>query len=189
MIRVYLSLFALFAVIMIALASWVSHKNTIIPEGIVIHHSALPFQIATPSDVKFIEDIHRRRGFSAFYWGQNYAVGYHYIILPNGILVSGRPEKCRGAHTRGYNNYIGVCLIGNFEKNVGTVEETSYNNPTIRQLNTLRSITGQLMKRYSIPADRVLGHNSLDKNTECPGRGFPVEEFLNDLEIRDHFER
>lgn len=52
--------------------------------------------------------------FETFYWGQIYHIGYHYIILPDGTLESGRPEKCKGAHAVGYNDYLGICLIGDF---------------------------------------------------------------------------
>src|SRR5437016_681095 len=92
-----------------------SFVNTIGPGGIIIHHSAVPpFPDGRPIDAKLIDEIHRERGYNAFYWGRFYHIGYHYVILPDGTVQQGRPEHCRGAHAQGYNSYIGICLVGDF---------------------------------------------------------------------------
>src|SRR5262249_46038561 len=85
----------------------VSYRNTITPNGIIIHHSALPYAEIEPSKyLPLINEIHKKRGFGIFYWGHTYYIGYHYLILPDGRLEKGRPERCQGSHTRGYNSCL-----------------------------------------------------------------------------------
>jgi len=85
------------------------------PVEIVIHHSAIPFPPnGLPIEVKAIDEIHQRKGYGIFYLGHTYHVGYHYIILPDGTLQQGRPERCKGAHTAGYNHYTGYLLNWGF---------------------------------------------------------------------------
>ena len=53
-------------------------------------------------------DIHKMH--ISFGWD---GIGYHKVILRNGILEAGRPEYWEGAHVYGYNDKsLGVCLIG-----------------------------------------------------------------------------
>lgn len=93
----------------------VSYQNTITPDGIIVHHSAVTFtQEGNPVDLKVLDNAHRRRGFDAFYWGRTYHVGYHYVIFPDGKVELGRPERCVGAHAAGHNSAIGICLVGDF---------------------------------------------------------------------------
>lgn len=81
--------------------SVLSYRNTITPLGIIIHHSAVPPPPGgTPIDVSVLDSIHEKRGFSIFYWGRTYHVGYHYIILPDGTVQRGRPDHCQGAPSR-----------------------------------------------------------------------------------------
>lgn len=41
------------------------------------------------------------------------AIGYHFLIEPNGALVSGRSPEEIGAHVAGHNAHsLGLCLIG-----------------------------------------------------------------------------
>lgn len=52
-----------------------------------------------------IEEEHKKRGFRA--------IGYHWLIEPDGSVVAGRPESEIGAHVEGHNSdSIGVCMIG-----------------------------------------------------------------------------
>jgi N-acetylmuramoyl-L-alanine amidase len=149
--------------ILVAIVSW---QNTITPSGIVIHHSAIPYIIEKPEDISIISEIHKNRGFSIFYWGQFYYIGYHYVILPNGEVVKGRPDKCRGSHTKGHNDQIGICLIGDFSK--------ANSEPTDQQIITLIELTKSLQNQYSIPFNKVSRHHDLNSETECPGNNFPL---------------
>jgi N-acetyl-anhydromuramyl-L-alanine amidase AmpD len=65
---------------------------------------------------------------------------------------------------------IGICLVGNFDRQP----------PTAAQMTSLEILVLALSRRYEIPLDRIVGHGEL-KNTQCPGRLFPMEKFLMDL--------
>src|SRR5205085_12283766 len=135
----------------------------------VVHHSAIPLPINEPGDVDIISELHRKRGFSVFYWGKVYHIGYHYIILPDGTVVAGRPEHCLGAHATGYNSYIGICLIGDFSSEDNPKGERGAKEPTVAQMRALSELTTQLRSRYGIPLDHVVKHHDVDPNADCPG--------------------
>ena len=92
----------------------ISYKNSIQPEGIIIHHTGPLNAEGQPVDVEFLDSFHQERGYGSYYWGRVYHIGYHYIILPNGGVQEGRPEHLHGAHAQGFNSYLGVALVGNF---------------------------------------------------------------------------
>ena len=39
-------------------------------------------------------------------------IGYHFFIEKDGYLRKGRPLCTQGAHCKGYNDYVGICLQG-----------------------------------------------------------------------------
>ncbi|MFO8014698.1 MAG: peptidoglycan recognition family protein [Phycisphaerae bacterium] len=139
---------------------------------IVIHHSATP-----TATVDAIRRYHVGIGFEG--------VGYHFVIN-NGRApgtADGRVtptqrwlDQRSGAHARighhpEYNSAgIGICLVGNFEKEP----------PTPKQMVALERLVLALCRRYDIGLDAVVGHGEL-KNTKCPGRLFPMESFLMDV--------
>lgn len=156
--------------------------NTITPAGIVIHHSAVPpSQGGREVDAAAIDALHRRRGFGIFYWGRTYHVGYHYVILPDGTVEKGRPDGCRGAHTAGYNNYIGVCLVGNFSSGTGASDASHVEDPTEAQLKALVELCRRVQNEYRIPARNVITHRQVNAGTECPGDRFPFERVAETL--------
>ena len=160
-----------------------SYRNTITPNGIIIHHSAVTYtQEGSPVDIKVLESAHRRRGFGAFYWGRTYYVGYHYVILPDGKVEQGRPEHCVGAHATGHNSAIGICLVGNFSAADNPAGEQGPLEPTEAQMNALVSLCRDLRARYHIPTGRVLRHHDANSDTKCPGDRFPFEAFTSRLE-------
>jgi N-acetyl-anhydromuramyl-L-alanine amidase AmpD len=120
--------------------------------------------------------MHRRRGFGIFYWGRVYHVGYHYMILPNGTVEKGRPDGCRGAHTTGYNSYIGVCLVGNFSSGMSASDASRAEEPTEAQLKALVELCRRVRNTYRIPARNVVTHREVNVGTECPGDRFPFEK-------------
>ena len=137
------------------------------PECIIIHHYA-----TSKGNAEIFRRAHKKRG-----WRE---VGYHYIIgngtnSGDGEAEVGRGESETGAHTVDYNNKsIGICLVGNFEEQV----------PTEKQLKTLLALCRDIMGRYSIPAEKVLGHREVS-NTLCPGKNFDLEKFRAGL-LRDY---
>jgi hypothetical protein len=156
----------------------ISVSNTIQPGGIVVHHSAIPFPAdGSPINETTLDEIHKRRGYGIFYWGKTYHIGYHYVILTDGTLQKGRPDHCRGSHTKGFNNYIGICLVGNFSK-VNTFNGTDGpSQPTAEQLRTLRGLIVMLQAEYNIPQNQIYSHKDLNPNTECPGDDF-ISKYL-----------
>lgn len=178
--RSYLAVLYLLSISLLAMAL-TTYENSIQPQGIVIHHSALPpeYQINKPEDVRIIADFHRERGFSSFYWGREYNIGYHYVILPDGVIVPGRPETCHGAHAKNFNTYIGIVLIGNFseeDENGGPYQ------PTGNQMQSLVKLVRDVRGRYRIPLENVIPHRNVKPDTECPGKNFPFGDLLSRIE-------
>ncbi len=155
-----------------------SVSNTISPGGIVIHHTALTRADARlfpgPTTMATIDGLHQDRGYGIFFWGGIYHTGYHYLILPDGTVETGRPEKCLGSHTRGHNEMLGICLVGNFALE-GSNETPTTSVPTINQLQALARLVSDIRERYKIPCDKVYRHDDLNPETLCPGLRFPWE--------------
>ncbi|MBI1750399.1 MAG: N-acetylmuramoyl-L-alanine amidase [Acidobacteria bacterium] len=153
--------------------------NTIVPQGIIVHHSAVP----TPATgdfsqyVEYLKRIHKARGFGVFYWGRIYYLGYHYVILPDGTISQGRPERARGAHAAAYNSYIGICLVGDFSSAQNPTGTMGLQEPTQAQIQSLVRLVRELRSRYAIPPERILLHRQVDRDTQCPGDRFPVAFF------------
>lgn len=159
-----------------------TYFNTIKPAGIVIHQSAVPASInGVELDVRLLDEIHRKRGYAIFYGGRVYHVGYHYIILPDGTVQSGRPERCQGAHTRGHNDYIDICLVGDFSDPAGRGEDHGPSEPTEAQMRALVELCKRLQQRYDLPTERIVRHNDLNPATECLGGRFPFHDLIQRL--------
>ncbi len=131
---------------------------------IVIHHSDSDYGSAA-----IIDQWHRTRGFDE--------LGYHFVI-GNGtnsgdgqIEVGPRWTKQKwGAHDNALDNRyntsgIGICLVGNFDKN----------RPTAAQRKSLVRLVVYLMKTYHVTPSHVVGHGET-KTTDCPGRYLSVAQ-------------
>lgn len=159
---------------------FVSYRNTITPAGIILHHSAIPAEHAGgPVDVRLIDKFHERRGFGIFYWGRTYHVGYHYLILPDGTVQQGRPERCQGAHAQGHNDFIGICLVGNYSEKENPNGARDLPRPTDAQLESLVRLCRQLSGRYRFTSEKILRHADVAPHTECPGDRFPFQDVIN----------
>lgn len=122
---------------------------------IIVHHTG-----AEEKDAAQVRRYHLSLG-----WRD---IGYHYVIERSGKIVPGRPLSLPGAHCKaGGMNYkgIGVALIGNLD-----------NHPPLPlQEGALENLVRSLMRRFSIPAERVLGHREVPgAATSCPGRYLSV---------------
>ncbi len=138
---------------------------------LVVHHTATEVGNATS-----INQSHHQRGF----WD---GLGYHFLIdngslgkLDGQIEISPRWIKQKdGAHCNaaGMNqNGIGIALVGNF----------SQSRVSNQQLDSLVFLVSTLMKHYQIPIDHILRHGSVPgKSTECPGKLFPWDAFIQRL--------
>ena len=134
-------------------------------EYIVVHSSATPKdRDHTEED---IERWHKRKG-----WKDT---GYHYVVLLDGIVESGRPITDRGAHTKGYNhNTIGVCYIGGVDHS-GKAMDTR----TLAQKEKLRQLLSELLAVY--PKAKIVAHRDLSA-TACPS--FDAKREYKDLKPR-----
>jgi len=136
------------------------------PTHIIIHHTAVSRE---KNAVQFqaVKNYHISKG-----WGD---IGYHYFIGPDGTVKVGRTEETPGAHCYQESmNYksIGICLTGFFD-----VED-----PTERQLESLKKLVQKLRVKYGISASNVVGHRHFAPKT-CPGTRFTdkmIEEVAND---------
>ena len=142
---------------------------------IVIHHSASSF-----GDIPFLQRVHRERQAN----DPIDAIPYHYVIgngngMPMGHVASDWRQSYGlwGAHVSGNNsdrNFrgIGICLIGNFERE---------KIPPLQYASLLR-LTKGLMTKHDIPVGNISGHGLIPgESTKCPGKHFPMSQFLQDI--------
>lgn len=133
-------------------------------KGIVMHCSDSSF--GTAQD---IEDWHKERGWSD--------IGYHctisngnidkgrYVAFMDGSIEVGRDWNLNGSHSKGYNDWFGVCLIGT---------DTFSQN----QFQSLLKVCKQLVKEQDIKIENIIGHYECKNTTKtCPN--FDVEEIRN----------
>lgn len=154
-----------------------SFFNTITPAGIIIHHSVLIPGGDLPEAERALDRFHYARGYEISCFGKVYHIAYHYLILPDGRVVSGRPERCEGAHARGYNSYLGIALVGDFSSHTSSAGTRVAARPTKAQMAALIRLCCYLRQKYSIPLQRIMLHNAVSR-TECPGEGFEFNTVL-----------
>lgn len=143
---------------------------------IVIHHSAGDF-----ATIEFLQEVHAQRQSG----DPIDAIPYHYVVgngqgIGDGVVEQDWRGRWHiwGAHVSARNparNYygIGICLVGNFEQHP----------PTSKQYDSVVNLCRSLMRRYNIPVENVSGHGlTAGERSLCPGKYFPIERFLNDLE-------
>jgi len=121
--------------------------------GLVVHHSA---NASATDTAKSINEYHQNNNG----W---IGIGYHYVIMPDGVVERGRPEHWIGAHCPGVNStHIGVCLSGRFDDR---------RQPTRAQLEALAELWALLSDRYgwSKRDESLSGHRD-HYATECPGQ-------------------
>lgn len=123
----------------------------------VLHHSSSPAGaykgLAT---VKGFSDYHRKsRGWRA--------IGYHWVIGPDGKIFAGRKMSEIGAHAgpKGNPGSVGVCLIGDFQHG---------DMPTPAQKAAFAALHAALRKAfYGGSVDHLRFHRDY-MATDCPGR-------------------
>ncbi len=112
---------------------------------LVVHCSDSP----NDRDSVNAEEIHKwhlERGFDG--------IGYHFVILRNGMVEAGRPVYWKGAHAEKINNKsIGICLIG----------KDRFTEVQFKELKKLL-----LLLKNNYPTAEVRGHRDFDKNKTCP---------------------
>ncbi len=142
---------------------------------IILHHSWSTDNKIT-SNWEGIRDYHTK----TLGWRE---IGYHFgleMVQNTLVLRFGRSLEDIGAHTLGFNqNGIGVCLVGNYDIQI----------PTVEQLNGVEELCKILMGLYNISAKHILGHfetyallNKPQTKT-CPGTFFPINDIRERLFI------
>jgi lipid-binding SYLF domain-containing protein len=158
--------------------SLASFFNVITPMGIIIHHTAvLPGSGEIPTNRNEVDAYHAAKGFDVMCFGREYHVAYHYLILANGQVQVGRPDRCQGAHARGYNAYIGISVAGDFSSKDNPNGKRGPVFPTSKQQQALVEVCRRLRTRYKIPIHRIMRHSDVAA-TECPGDRFPFVRVL-----------
>jgi N-acetylmuramoyl-L-alanine amidase len=166
------------------LSSVASFFNTITATGIVIHHTGvIPGESTAPRSERDIDEYHRARGFEILCFNRVYHVAYHYLIMPNGRVKRGRPEKCEGAHAKGYNSYLGISVVGDFSSEDNPTGKKGPTRPTAKQIASLIQLCRRLKDRYNIPLQHILRHSDIS-STKCPGDRFPFRSVLDQLQRR-----
>lgn len=159
-----------------------SFFNAITPVGIIIHHSVLIPAKDLPDAERAVDRFHYKRGFAISCFGHLYHIAYHYLILPDGEIQAGRPERCEGAHARGYNSYLGIALIGDFSSQDNPRGLKGPRVPTPQQMAALVKLCRRLREQYKIPLQRIMPHSEVSR-TRCPGDGFAFKTVLAQLEV------
>jgi len=134
---------------------------------IVVHHSATRSGSARGMDRYHRTERHMENG-----------LAYHFVIgngrgMKDGEIAIGDrwKKQIQGGHVSSYTLNqisIGICLVGDFSKT----------KPTAKQLAALEALIRYLMKKTTVPVDRVTTHTLIHpKHTLCPGKHFPTKSF------------
>ncbi|MCB1101757.1 MAG: LysM peptidoglycan-binding domain-containing protein [Kiritimatiellae bacterium] len=140
---------------------------------VVVHHSA-----TTSGTIKGMDYYHRYKR------RMKNGLAYHFVIgngkgIPDGRIEIGNRWKGQlaGGHLASENlNYIsiGICLVGNFEKD----------RPTEAQLESLTALIRYLNRRCAVSKTNVKTHreiNPKNKPTLCPGKNFPASRMRGQI--------
>jgi hypothetical protein len=140
-------------------------KDLLRPEGIVVHHS-----LTKDGQVVDWDAIKRYHMTAPEFMMDD--IGYHGgVERINGkvTILTGRPINKMGGHTKGKNNMLGLCIVGNYD-----------NNPPDDEL--LRSAATMVRAwLYMFPhltVDDVFEHHTFATYKSCPGKAFPWEHFI-----------
>lgn len=127
---------------------------------IIIHATATPE--GRWFDVDEIRKMHLQRGFKD--------IGYHYVVMINGCIETGRPVEKPGAHTMGYNSdSIGISYIGGIDAS-GKAKDTR----TPEQKKALLDLVNILLKKYP-DIQEIAGHRDYSPDLNGDGKITPDE--------------
>ena len=148
---------------------------TVKHDGIIVHCAATqPDWMEHHTAVEQMQEIdkwHRARNFKM--------IGYHYYISRKGEVVVGRALGTTGAHAKGHNQTIGICLAGGFGSDA---DDLATDHFTPVQLAAAYDLIRKLQAQYNIPNEKVIGHNRVS-NKACPG--FRVQKWLAGMSLSE----
>ena len=128
------------------------NKPRLKAKGIIVHCSDSPQ--GRGDDAKDIDRWHKEKG-----W---FGIGYHYVITEDGLIQDGRRRSRSGAHAKGYNHFVGICLIG-------------IDSFTKEQLASLEILINAL------DTEDVRGHYAVSHKT-CPN--INIDQFMSGVRER-----
>ena len=151
------------------------------PRGIILHHTASDgWRNGQLLDAAMIDQDHAAKGWGIQYGGRTYHIAYHYVIRADGKVEPGRPEAAPGAHTKGHNDYLGICLVGNFSSSENPDGRMKPDRPTQMQMEALVMLLRDIMDRYDLDVKDIYRHSDFAQ-TSCPGDRFPFSLLLSKL--------
>jgi N-acetyl-anhydromuramyl-L-alanine amidase AmpD len=143
---------------------------------LVIHHSTDPQDWAHEKTIKTIDKEHKKLHPTKNSIG--YHIAYHFLIFKDGTIQGTRPVNEVGYHAGSLPVNlvsIGICLIGNFEKD----------KPSTEQTNTLRNLLKSLMGQYGLQREDIKLHKEVRLSpTACPGKNITHKYIDSLLEIK-----
>lgn len=151
-------------------------------DGLTVHHTASGHaQGGRPVDVEVIAGWHRSKGLGHGYTDER-ACAYHYVVLPDGEVQAGRPLAEANSGSRSLadrTRSLAVVLVGDFEPehNRGRFRP---DEPTPRQLESLRGIALWACGEYGFGPERVRGHGEVSPS-DCPGERMDMEGLRRSL--------
>lgn len=92
-------------------------------------------------------------------------IGYHAGIDHDANIVFLRDINRNGAHTRGHNDKLGICVLG-------------LHNFTPQQFKSLANLCRFFMELHDINAGEIYPHNAFNENKTCPN--FDLEQWKLD---------
>ena len=102
-------------------------------------------------------------------------LAYHFIVGNGQGSADGEVEtgyrwrdQIPGPHTKNQQanlESIAICVVGDLQAAP----------PTEKQLGALLDLAERLCRECGIPAARVISHREVDHETQCPGKGLPMD--------------
>jgi N-acetylmuramoyl-L-alanine amidase len=133
------------------------------PNGIVIHHSLTKDSNTVSWDA--IKKYHTE----TMGWDD---IGYHFgveYVTGSVKILTGRPILYAGAHTREFNDSIGICVVGNYDTDA--LEKDKF--------DALVDLTVQLLEEYPhLTPKQIYKHSEWAGYKSCPGKRFPWSDFI-----------
>ena len=129
-------------------------------DKIIIHCSATR-EGDDSINAEVINKWHRAKGWKG--------IGYHFCVLIDGTIETGRMINKCGAHTRGANcSSIGVCYIGGVEQDGKTPKDTRTNAQSASLVSLLKTL------KLIYPDASIHGHRDFAPKA-CPSYDATVE--------------
>lgn len=140
-------------------------------EGIKKYHTSWRYnnQIISEDDARFM----RKEGLRVTPPWRD--IGYHFGIEKVGdkyLYCIGRPLKLHGAHCAGHNDTIGICLVGNYDKQA----------PSPVQYWLLASLCRHLKKVHGFSPFNIYNHTEYAPWKTCPGKKFSLAKLIRIVE-------